>query len=240
MVAPGADPAQIRMSFDGADSIQPTSDGSLQLKMGPAELKWMKPVVYQSVNGRRKRIEARYTLNADKTVRFDTGVYNPKLPLTIDPVISYATYSGGNDSESAARVAVDASGNAYITGGTGDVSYATSVGAFKGASGSAANGDALVVKLSADGKTVLYTTHIGGGATDIGLGIAVDTSGNIYITGLTNSLDYPVTAGAFETKSPRTSQDYGNCFVTKLNNSGTAALYSSYFAGSTAEIARPK
>jgi uncharacterized protein (TIGR03437 family) len=237
VVAPGADPAQIRMNFEGADSIQQTADGALQLKMGAAELQWMKPVVYQSVNGRRKLIEARYTVDSDHTVRFDTGVYDPKRPLTIDPVITYATYSGGNDSESAARVAVDASGNTYITGGTGDANYLTSVGAFKGTNDPAGNGDALIVKLSADGKTVLYTTHIGGASTDIGLGIALDAAGDIYITGLTNSTDYPVTTGAFETKSPRPSDNnYGNCFVTKLNNSGTAAIYSSYFAGSTADM----
>ncbi len=237
IVAPGADPAQIRMAFDGADSIKRTSDGALELKMGDSKLQWLKPVVYQNIDGQKRQIEARYTIDSDNTVRFDTGVYDPKRPLTIDPVISYATYSGGGDAESAARVAVDASGNAYITGGTGDAAYPASVGAFKGKDDSAYLGDALVVKLSADGKTVLYTTHLGGADTDIGLGIALDSAGDIYVTGFTNSFDFPVTTGAFETRTPRATDNiYGNCFVTKLNSSGTAPIYSSYFAGSTAEM----
>ena len=235
VVAPGADPAQIRMSFAGADSVTVGTDGALALELGGRQVSWLAPTLYQSDSqGKPSRaVDGHYRKEADGTIRFEVGAYDKTKPLTIDPVLAYATYFGGGASESASRVAVDASGNAYFTGGTTDVTFAVTSGAYK-AGNSFPAGDAILVKMSADGKTVLYTTHFGGTGADVGLGIALDASGNIYLTGLTWSNDFPVTTGAFLTRNLGTNFNNGPnrmCFVSKLNNAGTALLYSTYLGG---------
>jgi uncharacterized protein (TIGR03437 family) len=235
VVAPGADPSQIRMNFAGADGVAVGPSGALEMKLNEREVSWLKPVLYQrDAKGKPSRlVEGRYKTESDGTVRFEVGSYDRSKPLTIDPVLAYASYFGGSASESATRVAVDASGNSYFTGGTTDVSFGVSANAFK--AGSAfPSGDAIVVKMSADGKTVLYTTHFGGTAADVGLGIALDASGNIYVTGMTLSSDFPVSAGAVQTKIATGTFGGNNrmCFVSKLNNAGTALQYSTFLGGS--------
>lgn len=234
VVSPGADPSRIRMVFSGADSITSAADGSLQLHTRGGSITWKKPDLYQDVAGGRRRIEGRYRMGPHNTVAFETGPYDITKPLVIDPAIAYATYYGGRDSESAARVAVDASGNIYFTGGTSDAAFLVSPGAFSSGPTTAYSGDAIVVKMAADGKSVVYTTHIGGSDTDIGLGIAVDSSSNIYITGSTLSTDYPVSANAF--RKTKSDSDPADCFVTKLNAAGNAIVYSTLLGGSSAEL----
>lgn len=235
VVAPGADPASIRMTFSGADSITAASDGSLELHTPGGSITWKKPELYQASTGGPRRIDGRYRIENGNSVRFETGVYDTKRPLVIDPAIAYATYFGGGSSESAARVAVDAAGNSYITGGTADASFQLSSGVFSSSPGNAYAGDAILVKFAADGKSVVYTTHIGGTDTDLGLGIAVDSSSNVYLTGVTLSTDFPVTGNAFQ-KNPVNGSDPANCFVTKLNASGNALVYSTLLGGSSAEM----
>ena len=232
IVAPGADPAQIRLQFNGVGKADVASDGSLEITLGAQKLSWLKPTLYQQLKGGKVRVEGRYKLASDGSVKFEVGVYDPRQPLTIDPVLAYSTYFGGPASESASRVAVDASGNSYFTGGTTDAGFAVSSGAAHNLGSAAPAGDAIIVKMSADGKTALYTTHLGGTQGDVGLGIALDSSGNVYIAGLTNSTDFPVTTGAYKTKNAGTEFPLRACFVTKLNNAGTALLYSTYLGGS--------
>ena len=235
VVAPGANPAQIRLTFDSADKAKLASDGSLEIEMGGRTVSWLKPSLYQQGPGGKRRVEGRYKMEADGSVRFEVGVYDPNQPLVIDPVLAYSTYFGGAESEAASRVAVDASGNSYFTGATADSSFAVSPGAVRNA-GSAATGDAIIVKMSADGKTALYTTHLGGAKGDVGLGIALDASGNIYIAGSTGSVDFPVSAGAIQTKNAGVSFPRRMCFLTKLNNAGTAVLYSTYLGGTDEQV----
>jgi uncharacterized protein (TIGR03437 family) len=235
VVAPGADPSQIRLSFAGASDVTVTPDGALEMEVNGRKLAWLKPALYQSdAKGKPSRaVEGRYKTEPDGAVRFEVGSYDRNKPLTIDPVLAYATYFGGSASESATRVAVDAGGNSYFTGGTTDISFGVSANAFKAGSAFPA-GDAIVVKLSADGKTVLYTTHFGGTGADVGLGIALDASSNIYVTGMTWSSDFPVSTGAIQTKIATGTFGGNNrmCFVSKLNNAGTALQYSTYLGGS--------
>lgn len=231
VVAPGANPAQVRMRFASVGGATVTPDGSLEVQVGAQKVNWLKPNLYQQTAGGKRKIEGRYKLASDGSIGFEVGAYDPKQPLTIDPVLAYSTYFGGPASESASRVAVDASGNSYFTGGTTDGSFAVSPGAAPNLGSAAAAGDAIIVKMSADGKTALYTTHIGGSQGDVGLGIALDPSGNIYIAGLTTSTDFPVSAGAYKTKNIGTQFPIRTCFVSKLNNAGTSLLYSTYLGG---------
>ena len=138
----------------------------------------------------------------------------------------YSTYLGGSIPDYGNGIAVDTSGNAYVTGYTSSSDFPTTPGAFQT---TYTYVDAFVTKLNATGTGLLYSTYLGGSGGDLGWGIAVDTSGNAYVTGQAqSSTDFPTTAGAFQTT-------YGgreDVFVTKLNSAGPNLLYSTYLGGS--------
>src|SRR5882724_7807822 len=140
----------------------------------------------------------------------------------------YSTYlGGGGGPESGYRVAVDDGGIAYVVGFTGSFDFPTSPGAFD----TTFNGplDAFATKLDANGAALGYSTYLGGSGSggDEAHGVAVDGAGNAYVTGRTNSSDFPTTAGAFDT----TYNGGYDAFVTKLDASGAALLYSSFLGG---------
>jgi hypothetical protein len=144
----------------------------------------------------------------------------------------YSTYIGGSNGDSGQGIAVDGSGNAYVTGSTGSNNYDVTVGAFQTTHGGGYYGyyyDVFVTKLNASGSGLVYSTFIGGNGADEGYGIAVDGSGNAYVTGYTSSTDYDVTPGAFQTSG---GGSYYDVFVTKLNASGSGLVYSTYIGGS--------
>ncbi len=155
-------------------------------------------------------------------------VFVTKLNATGTALV-YSTYIGGSSRDGGSGIAVDASGNAYVTGFTESTDYDVIPGAFQTTNGGGA--DVFVTKLNATGTALVYSTYIGGSNDDVGRGIAVDASGNAYVTGRTSSTDYDVTAGAFQT----TNGGYRDVFVTKLNATGTALLYSTYIGGSNDE-----
>ncbi len=157
----------------------------------------------------------------------------------------YSTYLGGTGGTGASAIAVDSSGNAYVTGFTDSTNFPTA-NPFQAAQAplncNCARTDAFVTKLNAAGNALVYSTYLGGGGSEEGLGIAVDSSGSAYVTGVTGTLvvpgNFPTTANAFQPAStPGTSAFAGlfgsnNAFVTKLNATGNALVYSTYLGGS--------
>lgn len=141
----------------------------------------------------------------------------------------YSTYLGGGGTDTAAGIAVDAGGNAYVTGQTGAADFPTR-NPFQTLSGFV---DAFVTKLDPSGQLV-YSTYLGGRSSDFGNSVAVDSSGSAYVSGATASTDFPVTAGSYQT-SNHGSYDV---FVAKLNPQGTALVYSTLLGGAGAEEAR--
>lgn len=154
-----------------------------------------------------------------------------KLSNTGNALI-YSTYLGGGSGDFAAAVAVDSAGRAYVTGGTPNPAFPTTSGAFQTSCGSdgTCNGglpDAFVTVINSAGSSFIYSTFLGGEGIDQGLGVAVDAAGDAYVTGLTQSSTH------FPLKS--SLQSYGgsqDAFVTELNPSGTALIYSTYLGGS--------
>jgi uncharacterized protein (TIGR03437 family) len=228
IVAPKADPSVITIAFNGAEKVEVATDGSLSVQSGKRRLQWKKPMIYQQdAQGERKAVEGRYRMGPRGAVGFELGVYDINRPLVIDPVVTYATYFGTANTDGAARVAADASGNAYIIGGTNASSFAVTPGTVFNPGGSL-TGDVLLAKVASDGHTMIFTTHIGGASTDTGFGIALDSSGNIYLTGLTFSDDYPHTVNL----TPNTILPDAVCFVTELSPSGNKIIYSTLIGGS--------
>jgi uncharacterized protein (TIGR03437 family) len=224
MVAPHANPNVIKLQFQGAQTVRLDKNGDLLLHLDGTEVRLRKPVAYQWINGKRRVIAANYRLESRHQVRFRLGAYHRNRPLVIDPVLVYGTFWGGLNQDSGFGVAVDHNGNAYITGAT---SSSDLPGTNPVQSANAGLSDTFVLKLSADGATVLYATYLGGSQSDFANAIAVDVAGNAYLAGVTNSKDFPITAGALRT----TMTDIGDAFVAKLNPAGTALVYSTYLGG---------
>jgi hypothetical protein len=235
IVAPGADPRSIRLRYTGISGASVDSRGDLHLATGAGEVTQHRPTVYQVRGGQRVQVSGTFRLinnNARSTeVAFAVAGYDKSLPLVIDPVLVYSTFLGGTgdvfgDGDIGTAIAVDSSGAAYVTGNTYSVDFPTTSGAFQ--TKLSGNPNAFVSKLSADGTALIYSTYLGGTIGDGGAAIAVDGSGAAYVAGYTDSNNFPVTAGAFQTVL------YGeqNAFVTKLSVDGSDLTYSTYLGGS--------
>jgi hypothetical protein len=147
----------------------------------------------------------------------------------------YSTFLGGNDSDWGFGIALDISGNAYITGYTLSIDFPVTPGAFQTSFGGGGRlYDAFITEINPEGSALVYSTYLGGSNADGGFGIAVNSSGNAYVTGFTRSTDFPTTLGAFQTQFGGGGGD-GDAFVAKLNPAGSALVYSSYLGGSGAE-----
>lgn len=140
----------------------------------------------------------------------------------------YATYLGGSAWDLALDIALDDKGRAYITGLTSSSDFPTTSGAFQNTAGG--GGDAFIVRLSPSGRQLEYATYLGGSARENGYSIAVDDSDDAYITGYTQSADFPTTAGTFQTAY---ADGRADAFVTKLSSSGASLIYSTYLGGTT-------
>jgi Beta-propeller repeat len=229
VVSPGADPDAIELSFDGADRMEVDARGDLILHTEGGELRQRKPLTYQEMNGRRREIASRYVLRGGQQVGFEVAAYDPARPLVIDPVLGYSTYLGGTASDVAQGVAVDAAGNAYISGLTSSLDFPTAE-PLQPAPAGGLGSDVFVTKLNANGSGLVYSTYLGGNNIEEGLDIAVDREGNVYLTGFTFSSNFP-TMNPFQ---PAIS-GFGDIFVTKLNSAGSALIYSTYLGGSSVE-----
>ncbi len=229
VVSPRADASVIRLSFEGMDALRVEESGDLVLSAKGGDLRQHKPIVYQKINGIRHEIPASYVRLGDREVGFKVGVYDRNKPLIIDPVISYATYLGGQGGyDWGYGIAVDAAGNAIVVGETGSPNFPTrfSLQAFGGVAG--IRGDAFITKLNATGTQLLFSTYFGGSSIDVAQDVALDASGNVYLAGWTASNNFPVTTGAFQTSGG--SNGNIEVFVSKLNSTGSAVLYSTYLA----------
>jgi hypothetical protein len=228
LVAPGADASRIEITYQGVESIRVDKQGDLLLKTAAGELRQQRPKVYQQDNGKRIEVEARYRLHGRKQVAFELARYDRAKPLVIDPVLVYSTYLGGSGNDYGQAVAVDGSGNAYVTGNTTSTNFPTA-NPLQGTNRGTGFGDnVFVTKINAGGSLLLYSTYLGGSNDDDGLGIAVDGSGNAYVTGQASSTNFP-------TASPLQGTYGGgaaDAFVTKINASGSALVYSTYLGGS--------
>ena len=232
VVAAGADPRRIVLAFQGMDKLELDAQGDLVLHTTAGPIHQRKPVVYQDVDGVRKPVPGAYVVKGTDRVGFELGAYDSTKPLIIDPVLFYSTYLGGSGSENGCEgltsIAVDSSGNAYVVGTTASLDFPTTSGAVQPALAGGST-DAFVTKLNPTGSGFVYSTYLGGTSEENGCHIAVDDAGNAYVTGVTESPDFPTTTGALQTTYGGGSDD---AFVTKLAPTGSALVYSTFLGGS--------
>jgi hypothetical protein len=232
IVSPGADPALIKVAYDGAESVKINKAGELEINTGWNTIVELRPKVYQIQNGKRVEIECVYSLLSDGTFGFDLkNSYDSSRPLIIDPVLVYSTYLGGTDSDDGYGIALDSDSNLYITGRTHSQDFP-----YSGGYDNTYNGgdyDIFVTKLSGGGDSLIYSTFIGGGGWDQGSGIAVNASGNAYIVGHTTSSDFPTINPLDDSLD-----GYSDAIVIKLSSNGDNLVYSTYLGGSSFDFGR--
>lgn len=207
-VAPGADPAAIALAFSGAaPTLEP--GGDLVLRAGAGEFRQHKPVVYQGRGSGRREVPGAFTVGQAGRVGFSLGPYDRHQPLVIDPAVTYATYLGGSTGgdDRATGVAADAAGYAYVTGITASPNFPTAGSPpYAGSRSLRGDSDHFVTKLDTNASgasSLVWSTFLGGSGSEgrfpgraVPEGIAVDTVGNVFISGTTGSADFPVTANA--------------------------------------------
>ncbi|KAA6456651.1 hypothetical protein DYQ86_24610 [Acidobacteria bacterium AB60] len=259
VVKPGADPAAIAWFFRGARP-RLGENGGLELVTPGGPLTFLAPVAYQIIDGSRQPVSARYSI-AGQTVGFALGAYDPTKALIIDPVLSYFSYLGGTGNdyignsvnlgvgspspEPTQSIGLDSQRNLYVAGTTSSVDFPTASPVAAKKTKNPGQYWAFVSKFSPDGSKLLYSTYIGGstGGNDGAWALAVDSTGNAYVTGEAETNDFPVTPGAFQTvcapmwdnltnaEAPGCNSGTQNAFVLKLNPTGSSLIYSSFLGG---------
>jgi hypothetical protein len=231
IVNPGADPKSIQIKFAGQTGMKADANGNLLIETSMGNIEERGLFAYQLVDGAKQQIACKFRVTASGRVTFDVGAFDRSQPLTIDPLV-YSTYLGGGaDYDAGFGIAVDGSGNAYVTGWTTSPNFPVTTGAYQTIKGG--NKDAFVIKLSVDGASRVYSTYLGGDEADVGQGIVVDRNGNAYVTGSTISTNFPVTTAAYQTTYG--GGDYDG-FLTKLSADGASRVYSTYLGGAGYDV----
>jgi hypothetical protein len=235
IVAPGANPGTIRLNFAGTsaqDKLTPQLDKTGDLIVG--EVRLHKPVLYQEIAGKRKTVEGNFRIASNQEVGFQVAAYDKTRPLVIDPVLVYSTYLGGSREEKANGIAVDSQGQVYIAGETAssDFPLANAMQSVR------AGKDAFIMKLNASGDAIIYATVVGGSDEDRATSIAVDAMGQVYVTGVTISDNFPTVNALQPALGGATRKKIlADAFVAKLNAAGDALFYATYLGGRKAEEA---
>lgn len=306
VVAPGVQPQQIKLRWQGAQGVRLNQRGELLLKTVAGTVTQHAPIIYQEVAGVRQRIAGGYVVRRTRTgmaeVSFRVSAYDKRRPLIIDPTLAYSTYLGGDSLDLSYSIATDSAHNIYVAGYTDSSDFPTPerlspsienfvvklkadgsgliYSTFLGVSGDPENpsphffdqisiavdaagnayvagntdaddfpvhnalqatrhgdSDVFIAKINPTGSTLLYATYLGGAADDVSNSIAIDPTGNVYVTGFTESTDFPTLQpirATLTNKNPAGS----NAFVVKLNAAGSALIYSTYLGGSGDRIGK--
>jgi hypothetical protein len=228
-VAPHADPAAVDLALAGASVVRGDGHGGAVVRVrGGGVLRMAPPVSFQDGPTGRDAVASRLVAD-DGHVRVALGAYDHSRALVIDPSVAFSTFAGGRFSV-ATGVAADAADNVYVTGNAaqGD-DLVTTAGSYK-PTYAGSYYDAYVQKLNPSGTAVIYSTYLGGTSSDSAYGLAVDPSGNAYVTGTTgNAAGFPTTSGALQTGYGGGAADG---FIAKLNPTGTDLVYSTLIGGS--------
>jgi hypothetical protein len=185
-VAPHANPTPIAWRYPGASNMQiDPASGDLQITLGAQTLVERAPIAWQNTAQGRVLVDVRFAIAGD-TAGFVLGSYDPTLPLVIDPELVYSSYFGGNSDEESYGMVRDAQGSLYLIGRTYSTDFGGSPNSIAG------NDDVFIAKLDSTGKQLLYRTILGGSGSDGGIGIAVNTAGEVALTANTGSTNFPL------------------------------------------------
>jgi len=224
-VQPNGDPDRIKVEFEGADFLTVNNSGELEVSSPLGKVTFTKPVAYQENAGKKVFIDVSYT-SKNSEYGFALGEYDKTKELIIDPLLA-STFLGGSstDDEYEPSMIIDDSGYVYITGYTSSTNFPTTSGSYD--EGFGGYSDRFVSKFSNDMSTLIASTFIGGSKAEYGMGICIDSVGNVYLGGYTASSNFPTTTGAFD----ESFNKYQDAFIVKLNGDLSKLLASTYYGG---------
>ena len=246
VVHPGADPKQIELVYSSSEQLKLDNEGNLiiQTEIGAltegAPFSYIKKTAHEVISQFKVINEQHYSLGAAEyyqtTVRFDfkTQVSNLKSTLVIDPQLFWATFYGGNEGEMPFSIDTDNAGNVFVTGMviSPDFPVQDAGTFFQGNFGGSV--DIFILKFSNTG-VLLWATFYGGDGQDIGFAVATDGSGNVFITGETSSINFPVqNAGTFFQDT--LASGYSDVIILKFDNAGNR-IWATYYGGLESEYA---
>lgn len=243
IAAPGADLSQIKIRYEGVESLTINSNGDLEAQSAQGVvLRELSPLLYQTdKNGARTELRGTFNVTANHTFSIlPPTEYDASRAITIDPVIVVSSTFGGSDRDSGEDVAIDSNGDIYIVGSTWSYDFpivngfdSTFAGGFSKYGG---GGDAFVSKLSGVDHSLIYSSFLGGSQSDttqyngedVAVAIALDDSGAAYITGRTYAEDFP-TVNAYQ--SVHIGGGKATPFISKVSPNGDALIYSTFLDG---------
>jgi hypothetical protein len=225
-VAPHADVADIRMAVDGASGLSLTEAGELQVETEAGPISFSRPVAYQERGGVRRDVDVAYALTGDR-YGFIVGAYDRDEPLVIDPTLA-STFVGGAGTQYVGAMTFDAAGDVIIAGPTNAADFPLG-GTYRGGTN-----DVFVARLDANLTTMTAAAYVGGSADEAFGGLALDSRGDVFVSGKTLSNDIPVTSGAYDsTRNPGGTG--ADLFVAKLSPGLNTVLAATYIGGSRDE-----
>ncbi|MGK0299050.1 MAG: hypothetical protein ACI9XC_002676 [Gammaproteobacteria bacterium] len=237
IIAPGADPSQIKLDFTGIDESSLIEGNNVEFVIGGGSIVQQIPAAYQDIQGQRHAVTAKQLLNDIGGVSFSLSEYQSDHTVILDPILHFSRFFGGRGEEEIISMTTDMEGNIFITGGSSSpnlpisndsLSYPASMFDVEG------NRLAFVAKLDPTGTRLIYLTYLGGNKTSTAHYIKVDSSGNAYVAGRTEANDFP-TLNPIQSRYGGGSDDV---FISKLNADGSALIYSTYLGGSEYDQAR--
>jgi len=235
IVKPGGDISNVKFAYKGIKGLKVTEGGDLEVALKKGKIIEQRPVIYQEIGGRRVAVEGSYRIlkRGDGAFEygFDVASYDHSKKIVIDPVLVYSTYLGGSGADFGSNIAVDSLGAAYITGSTDSADFPL-MNPIQAANGGGLY-DVFVTKINPAGTALVYSTYLGGTGNDQGFGIDVDGTGSVYVTGQTDSTNFPL----MNPVQFFFGGGFSDAFVTKINPTGTAFVYSTYLGGTGPDVA---
>lgn len=231
VVGPHSDPEIIGLKLQSSSrdsTVLIAENGDLIIRRTAGEVRLLRPEAYQlGVSGDRTAVDCRFSLRDGSSVGFRVGPYDHSRTLVIDPVLTYSTYFGGSDDEGIFGIQRDLEGNLYIAGETSSVNFPI----VDGAQPTIAGGyDGFIAKFNRDATQLVYSTYLGGSKDDHCFGLAVNALGVAYVTGVTDSSDFPTRNAIQDALRGKV-----NAFVAGLDRTGSQLIFATYLGGSRYE-----
>jgi Beta-propeller repeat len=232
VVGPGADPNAIRMEFRGADRVTVTPDGDLELEAGGERLLQKRPAIYQDGHA----VAGGYRLLGNNLVGVRLGSYDRSRNLLIDPILAYSTYIGSDASVQIAATRLDSKGRLYVTGSASNSDMGYIDGGYENSFTAGTIPHVFLAIIDTTGHLtgnqygLIYLTYISGSNNDVATGMQIDSQGDMWVTGTTNSVDFPTVGNALA--AANATQTMG--FVFEINPTiygGNSLLFSSFVGG---------
>lgn len=230
-VLPGADVGNLKFRLEGADEWQINEAGEMEIGTSLGIVNHGKIYAYQHIGGEEQEVTCSFVQLPDGAVGMTVGDYDPALPLIIDPMV-FSTYLGGNVHEFNPAIALSEDGSVYVTGQTLSPNFPVTPGAYQTTKN--ADYDIIISKMDASASALLFSTFLGGDGRDELPDISLGIDGTIFITGTTQSENFPVTPDVVQSNYPGGK----TVFITRLNTEATALIFSTYLGGSNTDKGR--